>query len=147
MDCSDFATKQEAQAVYEEDPSDPHGLDADGDGEACEELPGDGQYETPEPAPVLDPELYPDQNNALRTKGRNAPAPGNEDIDCDQVGGPIPTPAGDPNNLDGDGYGHHNRLSDHTVLAPDHLVRETSRLLVAHEDSAVLARRSPRPCQ
>ncbi len=27
------------------------------------------------------------------------------DIDCDQVNGPIPTPPGDPDNLDGDGDG------------------------------------------
>ncbi len=29
----------------------------------------------------------------------------NGDIDCDQVGGPIPTPPGDPDNLDADGDG------------------------------------------
>ncbi|WP_122090047.1 thermonuclease family protein [Halalkalicoccus subterraneus] len=39
-DCSDFETQAEAQAVLDEDPSDPHGLDADGDGTACETLPG-----------------------------------------------------------------------------------------------------------
>ena len=27
------------------------------------------------------------------------------DIDCDQVNGPIPTPPGDPDNLDGDNDG------------------------------------------
>jgi hypothetical protein len=36
LDCADFATQQEAQAELERDPSDPHGLDADGDGVACE---------------------------------------------------------------------------------------------------------------
>lgn len=38
-DCPDFETQQDAQAVYDDDPSDPHGLDADGDGVACETLP------------------------------------------------------------------------------------------------------------
>ena len=40
LDCDDFATQAEAQAEYAADPSDPNGLDADGDGVACEELSG-----------------------------------------------------------------------------------------------------------
>ena len=32
LDCSDFLTRDEAQAVYDADPSDPNRLDADGDG-------------------------------------------------------------------------------------------------------------------
>lgn len=39
LNCSDFATQEEAQAVLDADPSDPHGLDGDGDGIACESLP------------------------------------------------------------------------------------------------------------
>ncbi len=37
--CSDFSTQDEAQAVLEEDSSDPNYLDGDDDGEACESLP------------------------------------------------------------------------------------------------------------
>ncbi|AHY46530.1 Excalibur calcium-binding domain [Rubrobacter radiotolerans] len=37
--CDDFATQEEAQAVYNQDPSDPNLLDDDGDGIACETLP------------------------------------------------------------------------------------------------------------
>jgi hypothetical protein len=37
-DCEDFATQPEAQAQYL--PGDPYGLDADGDGQACDSLPG-----------------------------------------------------------------------------------------------------------
>lgn len=40
--CSDFATQEEAQAEYEKDKSDPHGLDGDNDGVACESLPSSG---------------------------------------------------------------------------------------------------------
>lgn len=41
LDCEDFATQEEAQAVYNQDPSDPNNLDRDNDGLACEEsLPG-----------------------------------------------------------------------------------------------------------
>ena len=36
LDCADFSSQGEAQATLEDDPSDPHGLDADGDGRACE---------------------------------------------------------------------------------------------------------------
>lgn len=40
LDCSDFATQEEAQENLL--PGDPHGLDADGDGIACEDLPSAG---------------------------------------------------------------------------------------------------------
>lgn len=39
LNCSDFKTQPEAQAVYEQDTSDPHNLDNDNDGVACESLP------------------------------------------------------------------------------------------------------------
>lgn len=43
LDCSDVSTQAEAQAVYDQDPSDPNRLDEDDDGIACESLPeGDG---------------------------------------------------------------------------------------------------------
>jgi endonuclease YncB( thermonuclease family) len=39
-DCGDFGTQAEAQAFYEQaGPGDPHRLDGDGDGRACESLP------------------------------------------------------------------------------------------------------------
>jgi micrococcal nuclease len=38
LDCASFETHEEAQRVYEQDLSDPHYLDGDGDGVACEEL-------------------------------------------------------------------------------------------------------------
>jgi micrococcal nuclease len=39
LDCASFATHEQAQRVYEQDPSDPNYLDGDGDGVACEDLP------------------------------------------------------------------------------------------------------------
>jgi len=40
-DCSDFDTQTEAQRFFERhQPGDPHNLDGNGDGEACESLPG-----------------------------------------------------------------------------------------------------------
>lgn len=39
-DCSDFETQPAAQQFFEsQQPGDPHNLDEDGDGEACEDLP------------------------------------------------------------------------------------------------------------
>lgn len=37
--CGDFGTQAEAQRILDEYPGDPHRLDSDGDGEACESLP------------------------------------------------------------------------------------------------------------
>jgi micrococcal nuclease len=39
LDCASFKTHEEAQRVFEQDPSDPNYLDGDGDGVACEDLP------------------------------------------------------------------------------------------------------------
>jgi micrococcal nuclease len=38
-DCADFQTREQAQAVLDRDPSDPHYLDGEGDGVPCEDLP------------------------------------------------------------------------------------------------------------
>jgi hypothetical protein len=43
LDCVDFDHQEEAQAVLDADPSDPHLLDGDGDGIACEWLPSRGR--------------------------------------------------------------------------------------------------------
>ena len=42
LDCADFATREEAQAALDSDPSDPNGLDGEGDGVPCEDLPSSG---------------------------------------------------------------------------------------------------------
>lgn len=39
-DCGDFSSQKQAQAFFDENrPGDPHNLDGDGDGRACEDLP------------------------------------------------------------------------------------------------------------
>ena len=49
----------------------------------------------------------PSSSPASADSGASAPAApsSGDDIDCDQVNGPIPTPPGDPDGLDGDGDG------------------------------------------
>jgi endonuclease YncB( thermonuclease family) len=51
-DCSDFDTRGQAQQYLT--PGDPHGLDADGDGQACDSLPTGGGNSSPAPAPAHD---------------------------------------------------------------------------------------------
>ncbi len=50
--CEDFGSQEEAQLVYNFDFSDPNGLDADGDGVACEELEGGAETVEESEAPV-----------------------------------------------------------------------------------------------
>ncbi len=53
VDCSDFATQEEAQAHMDAHPGDPDGLDGnDDDGRACETLPTAAPSPTPTPAPL-----------------------------------------------------------------------------------------------
>ena len=49
LNCEDFASQAEAQVVLDGNPSDPNGLDADDDGQACEEFTygTSGQVATP----------------------------------------------------------------------------------------------------
>lgn len=42
FDCIDFEFQEEAQEVYDQDPSDPYNLDPNGDGFACSSLPSSG---------------------------------------------------------------------------------------------------------
>jgi hypothetical protein len=100
LDCDDFASQGEAQAVYEQDPSDPHGLDADGDGSACEWNPEDSEV-----SPTQTPTPSPDSPEPSR--GRNSAG----DLDCDDFSSQaeaqevLEDDPSDPHGLDGDGDG------------------------------------------
>jgi Excalibur calcium-binding domain len=50
-DCADFETQAQAMAVLEQDPSDPHYLDGEGDGVPCEDLPAGGDSSADTGAP------------------------------------------------------------------------------------------------
>jgi excalibur calcium-binding domain-containing protein len=91
-DCSDFSTQQEAQAVLNQDPSDPNRLDADNDGVACESVP-DGAP-PPDSPEKCDPNYDP------------CVPPYPPDVDCADVSGPVTvTGSSDPHGLDRDGNG------------------------------------------
>lgn len=103
LDCSDFGSRAEAQAALDADPSDPNGLDAEGDGQACE-ASSFGGGSTASPSASASASASPGASSPAPGGGGGAPS-GGGDIDCDQVDGPIPTPPGDPDGLDGDGDG------------------------------------------
>ena len=50
--CSDFSTQEEAQAVLNAFPNDPHRLDRDGNGIPCESLPKGATAKIPQPSPT-----------------------------------------------------------------------------------------------
>jgi hypothetical protein len=100
LDCKDFKFQEEAQAVLNANPADPHNLDGDGNGIACESLPKRGNVATQTITPTVPPKF--------------------EDKDCDD----FPTQAAaqaelkknprDPHKLDGDhdGYACESRFGE-----------------------------------
>jgi micrococcal nuclease len=89
LDCASFETHEEAQRVFEQDPSDPHYLDGDGDGVACEELA----------------ESQPDDQPPSTGSGNDS------DLDCasfathEEAQRVFEQDLSDPHYLDGDGDG------------------------------------------
>jgi hypothetical protein len=60
QNCDDFASQADAQAHYDADTSDPDGLDADNDGQACEAYDYPNVIEpSPEPSPAPSPTPEP----------------------------------------------------------------------------------------
>lgn len=107
-DCSDFATHEEAQQFYEQQGGpgqDPHGLDADGDGVACEGL----QSETQDSSTQGPPPTQPPQggSNCHPSYPDFCIPPPPPDLDCPDVGRSdftvrhdVPDP--DPHRFDAD---------------------------------------------
>lgn len=95
-DCSDFSTQEEAQGFLSG--GDPYGLDSDGDGIACEELPsGGGSTATPTAEEPASPPASPPADGA--------------DLDCADFATQAEAQAeydadpSDPNGLDADADG------------------------------------------
>ena len=82
LDCADFATQREAQAVLERDLSDPNGLDADNDGIACEELDGGGGGGGDGDLDCAD---FPTHGAAQRELAKDRTDPHNLDADDDGI--------------------------------------------------------------
>lgn len=102
LDCADFASQEEAQDELESDLSDPNGLDADDDSEACEDS--------------FDDQIVSGDDNAVSGDGDAQdesdsgypPFPGDpyDGPTCDEAPpGPYSAPPGSPRDADGDGVG------------------------------------------
>ena len=104
--CSDFDTWQQAQDFYESEGgpgSDLHGLDRDGDGIACEGLPGAPSQATPIRTPTLTAtptEPEDDSEDANRNCSDFSTWRAAQDFFLNAGG-----PESDPHGLDGDGDG------------------------------------------
>lgn len=84
LNCENFATQEEAQAVLDRERTDPHRLDEDGDGLACESLPrsptAGGATATTRPATTATTRAATTtttrpRNPAMATTGRSTVAP------------------------------------------------------------------------
>lgn len=99
-DCSDFATQEEAQAEYDKDPNDPHSLDGDNDGIACESLPSGGSGDGQQPSDG-------DQGDGNNQGGQSS----GDQYNCsdfatqEEAQAEYEKDTSDPSNLDGDNDG------------------------------------------
>lgn len=110
FDCADFTTQEDAQALFDEDPSDPNDLDPDFDAIACEELLPDGQEDTAA-------DSANGGRNRNRNRDRNQDNQDNQDdqttttddLDCvdfdfqEEAQAVLDQDLSDPNNLDPNG--------------------------------------------
>jgi hypothetical protein len=91
LDCEDFSSQEEAQDELDSDYGDPHGLDGDGDGWACESLASEDSYD------------YQYDDYSIDRGG--------SDLDCgdfysqEEAQAELDADYGDPHGLDGDGDG------------------------------------------
>lgn len=78
LDCDDFASQPEAQAVLDADPSDPNNLDGDGDGIACETT-----FDPPVVVDELNCDDFDSQEEAQASFDADTSDPNNLDADDD----------------------------------------------------------------
>ncbi len=80
LDCEDFETQEEAQAVLTEDPADPHNLDPNGDGIACALLPAADDLDSGQVDATAEQEADPgNQTREERRAAREAEQQQNQD--------------------------------------------------------------------
>ena len=137
MDCGDFTDQEDAQAVLDQDHSDPNRLDNDDDGEACETLPhrsspisGVAIDHDTTPAPTSRGSV-PSRGVSPRTAHTGSPA--TQDRDCADFSSRAEAQAvldddrSDPEHLDADDdglacesfdYGSEGDESDDTSVRP-----------------------------
>lgn len=93
LNCGDFQYQEDAQAVYNQDPSDPNHLDDDKDGIACETRPHRPQQNTTAPS-AGQPSATTKTHTAPKSTTTKKPATGNQ-VKVKPVGG-VATGGGEP---------------------------------------------------
>ncbi|MEV6905388.1 excalibur calcium-binding domain-containing protein [Amycolatopsis sp. NPDC051071] len=109
LDCGDFQFQEDAQAVLDKDRSDPHGLDRDKDGIACETLPKRGTAPTKTITPPVTTETKPAPGSTRSADKDCADFPSQAAAQAELKKNPR-----DPYKLDGDhdGYACESRFGE-----------------------------------
>ena len=90
-DCSSFGSQQSAQAALERDPSDPNGLDSDGNGRACDDYDANTSSTTTQSSP-LPSSASPSSSSSSSPSPSSNPKP-QGDRNLLDAGGPTNGPA------------------------------------------------------
>lgn len=101
LDCPDFPSQAAAQEVYDQDPSDPHNLDRDNDGIACEGNPppsANGTAPTTPVVPTTSPTVRPTETHSATSTQFTSMVTGSQ---VQKVPGAVP--AGDGSSGGGPG--------------------------------------------
>jgi hypothetical protein len=95
LNCKDFQYQEDAQDVYNQDPSDPNGLDGnDNDGKACEDLPHRPVQNTTAPTTAQQPSTSTRTHTTPKSTTTKKPATGGQ-VKVKPVGG-VATGGGEP---------------------------------------------------
>lgn len=111
FDCIDFQTREEAQAVLDEDPDDPNNLDPTGDGTACALLPSEADLAEEEDRAADDSDdgtkgnRQRQRDRAEADDGGDAASSGCIDYTQEEAQEILDDDPDDPENLDPDGDG------------------------------------------
>jgi hypothetical protein len=109
QNCGDFDTQEEAQAVLDEDPSDPNNLDGDNDGVACESLPSEA--DSGEDSEDSDEQEGADEDEQNGQDEESDDSGSSDDLNCEdfdtqeEAQAVLDDDSSDPNNLDADSDG------------------------------------------
>ncbi|GGK02302.1 hypothetical protein GCM10007063_25760 [Lentibacillus kapialis] len=96
LDCKDFDTQAEAQAHLEEHPNDPDGLDKEGDGLPCENLPaGDSDASSSDDTPTSENDTDSEATSSEESTSseEDASSESKDNTSSEEQGGELPDTA------------------------------------------------------
>ncbi len=80
LNCSDFATQPQAQATYDQNPTDPNRLDNDNDGIACESLAGSASGQAEDGTTMASAGQVANRPSGAVAAGDGSAAPGTDTL-------------------------------------------------------------------